>query len=72
MSTKMKSAVMYDECGSDFVVSVPETTTADQIREDYPECRFRYFEDPEERRRQIEERVIREMDDGIYYDEEDY
>lgn len=39
-----KLAVFLDECGQEMVVHVDEGVSAQEIREDYPECRFSHFE----------------------------
>lgn len=40
----MKLAVCYDECGSEVVVEYDDSATVDDVSEDYPEYRFRYWE----------------------------
>tara|TARA_R100001163_G_scaffold65679_1_gene63945 strand:- start:2181 stop:2384 length:204 start_codon:yes stop_codon:yes gene_type:complete len=40
----MKTAIVYDECGSDWAIECSDDTTVEELKDRYPEIQFRYWE----------------------------
>jgi len=40
----MKTAIVYDECGSDWAIECSDDTTVEELKDKYPEIQFRYWE----------------------------
>jgi|TARA_Y100000310_G_scaffold132167_1_gene131232 hypothetical protein len=40
----MKTAIVYDECGSDWAIECSDDTTVEELKARYPEIQFRYWE----------------------------
>lgn len=60
----MKLAICYDECGSEAVLHVSNSATREDIENNYPEYRFRYWEeyDPD--------KYFRSSSNTLHYDPE--
>ena len=53
-----KNAVCYDECGQEVVVQYQDDATIDDVNEDYPEYRFRFWEAPRDYHAEARERLF--------------
>ena len=40
----MKTAIVYDECGSDWAIECSNDATVEELKARYPEIQFRYWE----------------------------